>query len=96
MTQHMTNQRGEEIVTYTSKILAGRVPPAEGRRMDEPIALVTGASRRIGRAVALALARDGCGVVVHFHTREEAAEETRALIASANGQAVVRRFDVTK
>ena len=30
MTQRMTNQRGEEVLTYTSKILAGRRPPAEG------------------------------------------------------------------
>ena len=32
MTQRMTNQRGEEIVTYTSKILAGRRSPAGGAR----------------------------------------------------------------
>jgi len=64
--------------------------------MDKPIALVTGASRGIGKAVALQLARDGFGVVVHYHTRKEEAEGTRDLIIAENGQAVLRTFDVGK
>jgi 3-oxoacyl-[acyl-carrier protein] reductase len=46
--------------------------------------------------VALQLARDGFGVVVHYHTRKEAAQETQHLIVGENGQAMLRGFDVAR
>lgn len=58
------------------------------------IALVTGASRGIGRAVAVALAGGGATVVVNFAGNEAAADETCALVEQAGGRAVKRRFDV--
>lgn len=43
-------------------------------------ALVTGASRRIGRALALALANNGCGVAIHYNTSRAGALETKAQV----------------
>jgi NAD(P)-dependent dehydrogenase (short-subunit alcohol dehydrogenase family) len=57
-------------------------------------ALVTGASRGIGRGIALELARQGYAVVVNFATRPDAAEEVVATIQAAGGQAVAQRGDV--
>lgn len=42
------------------------------------VALVTGGAKRVGRALALALAQDGCHVVVHYGRSTEAAQQTAA------------------
>lgn len=54
---------------------------------NRPIAIVTGASRRIGRAIALDLARHGWAVGVHFDTSKDAAADVVAEIVATGGRA---------
>ncbi|CAN5265190.1 3-ketoacyl-ACP reductase FabG2 [soil metagenome] len=63
-----------------------------GRR-DETV-LVTGASRGIGRATALELARQGYDLVVHYRSDESAAEETASGIHAEGGVCRLLRFDI--
>lgn len=56
--------------------------PLEGK-----IALVTGASRGIGRAIAIRPAKDGALVAVHYAKNDDAANETIRQIHSIGGQA---------
>jgi 3-oxoacyl-[acyl-carrier protein] reductase len=60
------------------------------------VALVTGASRGIGRAIALRLARDGAAVVVNYAGRREAAEAVAGEIAQGDGRATAVQADVSK
>ena len=62
---------------------------------DSLTALVTGASRGIGRAVAAALARAGYHVWVNYKSREPDARETLDAIRKAGGSAELKPFDVT-
>lgn len=57
-------------------------------------AIVTGASRGIGRAVAMRLARDGFSVVVNYLSNAREADEVVAAIKSAGGEAASIRADV--
>jgi NAD(P)-dependent dehydrogenase (short-subunit alcohol dehydrogenase family) len=59
-------------------------------------AVVTGASRGIGRGIAIALARDGWDVVVNFSSNEGAAKETAEAVVDAGTQAVLVSGDVTE
>ena len=60
------------------------------------VAIVTGASRGIGRAIALRLAKDGAAVVVNYAGSEKQAQEVVAGIEKPGGQAVAVRADVSK
>jgi 3-oxoacyl-[acyl-carrier protein] reductase len=67
----------------TNKLLHGKV------------ALVTGASRGIGRAIAIALAQEGARVVINYAGNEAAANETAARVQAVGGpDPVVMQFDV--
>jgi 3-oxoacyl-[acyl-carrier protein] reductase len=59
-------------------------------------ALVTGASRGIGRACAVAIAKMGYHVLVNFKSNESEAAQTVALIQEQGGSAEIIRFDVAK
>jgi 3-oxoacyl-[acyl-carrier protein] reductase len=68
---------------------------AGGEEMVErKIAIVTGGSRGIGRAIAIELAACGYDVVITYKSNEAAAEETLRLIREAGGEGESLRFDV--
>lgn len=65
------------------------------RDLEGRVALVTGASRGIGRAIAVALGGRGARVVVNYASQETAAAETVAAVVAAGGTASAKRFDVS-
>ncbi|MCB9759976.1 MAG: 3-oxoacyl-[acyl-carrier-protein] reductase [Alphaproteobacteria bacterium] len=63
--------------------------------LQDQVAIVTGGSRGIGRAIALELARAGARVVVNYRSRSEAADAVVAEITEAGGQARAVAADVS-
>lgn len=59
------------------------------------VALVTGAGRRVGRAIAVAVGARGMHVVVHYNDSAEGAEETVRQIRAVGGTASTERADLT-
>ncbi|MBE6910250.1 MAG: SDR family oxidoreductase [Ruminococcaceae bacterium] len=59
------------------------------------VALVTGASRGIGRAVAVRLARAGCAVGVNYYERKDKADELVALLRGEGCEAIAVQADVS-
>jgi 3-oxoacyl-[acyl-carrier protein] reductase len=66
-----------------------------GTELAGKVALVTGAARNIGRAIARALAAGGAAVMVNARTSRAEAEKTVAMIESAGGKAAVHIADIT-
>ncbi|HZG16186.1 MAG TPA: SDR family oxidoreductase [Candidatus Bathyarchaeia archaeon] len=67
-----------------------------GTRLSGKVALVTGASRGIGRKIAEELARNGARVVINYASSPEKAEEVVAAIKSNGGEAVAIQADISK
>jgi pteridine reductase len=60
-----------------------------------PLALVTGASRRVGRAIALELARAGCDLLITYRSSEQEADSLSREVAAMGGQATLYRVDLS-
>ncbi|HET9917744.1 MAG TPA: 3-oxoacyl-[acyl-carrier-protein] reductase [Candidatus Binatia bacterium] len=65
-------------------------------KLQGQIALVTGASRGIGRAIALALGQSGAHVVINYRGNQAAAEETLNLLQAANATGELSLFDIAE
>jgi 3-oxoacyl-[acyl-carrier protein] reductase len=62
--------------------------------LEGQVALVTGASRGIGRAIGLALGQAGVYVVVNYRGNQDAAQESLAAIVAAGGRGELCQFDI--
>ena len=72
-------------------------PPLDGTdRLAGRVALVTGAGRRVGRAIAVALGQRGMRVVVHYNGAREGADETVRIIRDAGGEASSVQADLSR
>ncbi len=63
--------------------------------MTSRVCIVTGASRGIGAATALVLAKSGYRLVVNYRSSAEEAEKVVAAISAAGGEAMAIKADVT-
>ncbi len=70
--------------------------PENLQTLRSQVAIVTGASRGIGRAIALELARMGATVVVNYASSSGVAEELVTAISEAGGNAIAIQADVSK
>jgi 3-oxoacyl-[acyl-carrier protein] reductase len=86
-------ERAGNIMDYSSRrrLMVSTIKDLQGR-----VALVTGASRNIGRAIACALARDGANIAVHAAHDREAAEETAGLVRAYGVKAFVTMGDLSE
>ncbi|MFQ5922702.1 MAG: SDR family NAD(P)-dependent oxidoreductase [Anaerolineales bacterium] len=64
-------------------------------RLEGKIALITGAAHRLGKSIALALADQGCDLMIHFNQAQEAAAETAEQAQSLGVRAVIVRADLS-
>ena len=64
-------------------------------RLEGAAALVTGAGRRVGQAIAIGLAQAGCDVAVHYHGSAEGAQEAARAIEQAGRRAALLQADLS-
>src|SRR5690606_5710115 len=92
--QRLKVKPGDGRIAATSSLFQ-RGEPTGMSHLDERVAIVTGASRGIGREVALLLARRGATVVVNYNQNAGAAEDVVKAIESGNGRAMAVQADVS-
>ncbi len=65
-------------------------------KLGGSVALVTGSAHRVGKVIALALAREGADVVVHYGGSAEAARQTAGEVEALGRRAVVEQADLSR
>jgi NAD(P)-dependent dehydrogenase (short-subunit alcohol dehydrogenase family) len=81
-----------ECVTFFWQMATGK---NSGASLQGKVALITGAGKRLGRAVALRLAAEGARVAVHYRNSEAEAQEVVAAIKESGGQSVAIAAELT-
>ncbi len=66
------------------------------KKLDGKIAIVTGGSRDIGKAISVKLAAEGAKVVINYYNNKAQADETLSEIKAAGGEAIIVAGDMTK
>ena len=103
----IVNQNGERVLDGRARVkvlrLASTVTPPQkqgfqpmANLLTGQVALVTGASRGIGRAIASALAAHGATVWINYHRSQGAAESLASEIKHEGGNAFTIKADITK
>jgi len=89
------NQLGQKLIDGEAKVKL--LEEEEGKVMDSDTkgaAIITGASRGIGSAVALSLASDGYGVVINYRSSQEEAEDVLKQVMDRGGKGITYKADV--
>ena len=66
------------------------------KKLENKVAIVTGAARDIGRTVSLKLASEGAKVVVNYFDNKDDAETTQKMIADLGAESIIVQGDMTK
>ncbi|KAL3644451.1 3-oxoacyl-[acyl-carrier-protein] reductase, chloroplastic [Castilleja foliolosa] len=98
----MLNVHSRPVRSLSSPGIKAQVATAEqvsseaAQKVESPVVVVTGASRGIGKAVALAMGKSGCKVLVNYARSSKEAEEVCKEIEASGGEAITFGGDVSK
>ncbi|KAL3818667.1 hypothetical protein ACJIZ3_004572 [Penstemon smallii] len=100
--KHVPNMQFRSLRSFSSSGIKAQVATVEQvrteavQKLEAPVVIITGASRGIGKAVALALGKAGCKVLVNYARSSKEAEEVCKEIEASGGQALTFGGDVSK
>ncbi|KAM0979367.1 hypothetical protein ACFX13_015513 [Malus domestica] len=92
----LSSSSGSGIRAQVADVEQSSAAVSQNPKVEAPVVIVTGASRGIGKAVALALGKSGCKVLVNYARSSKEAEQVSKEIEASGGQALTFGGDVSK